>query len=239
MKNQLLLTIPKPCSEKWSSFSPASKGGFCNSCSKVVIDFSQMSDEEILSFFDNHTGNTCGRFRPDQLKVYQHLQSPTVRPGLRLLKAGVLSMLLIMISKQGSSQSAMARTKTEFVSNHERQEVKSQAISRDHLIKGVVKGEDGLPIPGANILLKGSEIGTSSDADGNFEFPQKLNEGDVLIFTFIGYVPTEYKIPKHSLEVVEISLILDFDIMGEVAVGDVYENPSAFRKFIQKIKHWF
>lgn len=203
------------------------------------MDFTQMSDEEILTFFNNHRGHTCGRFRSDQLKEYQHIPPLTVRPGLGLLKAGVLSLLLFLISKHSAAQNITAKAKTEFVSHQTQQEVKSQPINRDHQIKGVVKGEDGLPIPAANIILKGSAIGTTSDADGYFEFPQKLNEGDVLIFTFIGYVPTEYKVPKHSSEIVEISLILDFDVMGEVAVGEVYENPSAFRRFMQKIKHWF
>lgn len=35
-------------------------------------------------------------------------------------------------------------------------------------IKGVVRGDDNAPLPGASITLKGSHTGTISDANGNF-----------------------------------------------------------------------
>lgn len=39
----------------------------CDSCAKNVVDFSQMSDDEVLLFFRNSTGNICGRFRKEQM----------------------------------------------------------------------------------------------------------------------------------------------------------------------------
>jgi hypothetical protein len=70
MKKQLTLSIPKPCSEKWDNFIPASNGRFCTSCNKIVTDFTQMSDHEIIEFFRDMPAHACGRFRPDQLKIY-------------------------------------------------------------------------------------------------------------------------------------------------------------------------
>ncbi len=48
--------------------SPDEKGAFCNVCSKTVIDFTSLSDEEVQNYFLNNRGKkNCGRFRNDQL----------------------------------------------------------------------------------------------------------------------------------------------------------------------------
>lgn len=66
------LSIPKPCNENWNEMTPEQQGAFCNVCSKVVVDFSNMSDEEVLSYFENKKGEkTCGRFRASQLTPYE------------------------------------------------------------------------------------------------------------------------------------------------------------------------
>src|SRR6185295_10334318 len=70
MKKQFTLSIPTPCNEKASSFTPTSRGSFCSSCQKEVIDFTSWSDERIARYFNNTT-NTCGRFKADQLKLYE------------------------------------------------------------------------------------------------------------------------------------------------------------------------
>ncbi len=46
--------------------------------------------------------------------------------------------------------------------------------------------EDNHPIPGANVNIKGSSIGTSTDFDGNFSI--EVKNGDLLQITFLGYV---------------------------------------------------
>ena len=61
------LHIPTPCSEDWNKMSPTAKGKFCDVCSKQVIDFLLMSDQQILNYLSQQTGRLCGRFSPDQL----------------------------------------------------------------------------------------------------------------------------------------------------------------------------
>ncbi|MBS1595356.1 MAG: hypothetical protein JST90_13650 [Bacteroidetes bacterium] len=51
MKHKLHLTIPTPCHERWDDMTATERGAFCHSCSKEVIDFSAMTDSELLSFF--------------------------------------------------------------------------------------------------------------------------------------------------------------------------------------------
>lgn len=240
MKKNLTISIPKPCSEKWSDFAHTSTGGFCGSCSKTVIDFTKMSIDEILDFFKSNPVHTCGRFRSGQLKTYLIIAPPKINPGMKLARAGFLSLLLFSMNKQTFAQTLTIPTKSEFVryADHVANEHRSKS---DQIIRGIVKDEDNVVIPGVNIWLKGSEEGTTTDSEGRFEFPRKLQEGDVLVFSFIGYDTKEYIIPKKLNDVIEISLEMDMSVtLGEVAVDGIYEEKlSSFGKWWLKVKGMF
>ncbi|WP_264552416.1 hypothetical protein [Flavobacterium sp. N2038] len=62
------ITIPEPCHENWDKMTPTENGRFCLSCSKTVVDFTPMLQEEIQHFFiQNKSNKICGRFRKSQL----------------------------------------------------------------------------------------------------------------------------------------------------------------------------
>ena len=48
MKKETYLHIPEPCHEQWDKMSPAQQGRFCQQCSKTVVDFSTMTDQQVL-----------------------------------------------------------------------------------------------------------------------------------------------------------------------------------------------
>lgn len=58
-------------------------------------------------------------------------------------------------------------------------------------IKGVVKDEAGIPLPGATIMVKGDKTGTQTDFDGNYTI--KVSEGKILVFSFVGMASVEKK----------------------------------------------
>ena len=60
------ITIPKPCHEDWNKMTSNDNGRFCGSCSKNVIDFTNMLPDEIQLYFQQHN-NICGRFKNSQL----------------------------------------------------------------------------------------------------------------------------------------------------------------------------
>ena len=68
MQKQTALYIPKPCHEDWNKMTPTERGKFCSACSKHVIDFSLMSDTQILNILSNQSGKVCGRFDAAQLE---------------------------------------------------------------------------------------------------------------------------------------------------------------------------
>lgn len=71
------------------------------------------------------------------------------------------------------------------------------AQSKQRTVTGVVKSIDG-PLFGASILLKGTAIGVSSNENGEFTFPQKLQENDVLQVMYLGYENKEVKIRNNT-----------------------------------------
>lgn len=68
----LQISIPKPCHKDWAKMTPTSKGSFCQSCSKEVIDFTHMNDDAVQNYFlDKTTEKTCGHFLKSQIKRIQ------------------------------------------------------------------------------------------------------------------------------------------------------------------------
>src|SRR5690606_36147444 len=71
------------------------------------------------------------------------------------------------------------------------------------LAQGVISGtvtssEDGLPVPGATVLVKGTVIGTSTDLEGRYTI-NALSGGDVLIVRFVGLGTQEININNRSV----------------------------------------
>ena len=57
-------------------------------------------------------------------------------------------------------------------------------------VSGTVTSEsDGEPLIGVSVLVKGTNEGVATDIDGHFSL--KASKGDVLIFSYIGYMTTE------------------------------------------------
>lgn len=61
------IRMPEPCQQDLNAMAVLENGRFCASCSKCVIDFTQKTDREIISIFQESKGQVCGTFRPDQL----------------------------------------------------------------------------------------------------------------------------------------------------------------------------
>ncbi|MBX2963155.1 MAG: TonB-dependent receptor [Cyclobacteriaceae bacterium] len=84
-------------------------------------------------------------------------------------------------------------------------------------VRGKVTDETGTGLPGVNIIIKGTAIGTTSDATGDYvvEFPSGSDQA-VLIFSFIGYETQEQVVGGRS--VINVSLSVNALELGEVVV---------------------
>src|SRR5258706_12025790 len=79
----------------------------------------------------------------------------------------------------------------------------------------ITSGEDQNPIPGVNVLVKGTTTGTITDADGRYRLNVNSAE-DVLVFSFVGFVSQEVVVGGRTA--VDVVLASDAKQLAEVVV---------------------
>ena len=78
----------------------------------------------------------------------------------------------------------------------------------------VTSEEDGLPVVGASVLVKGTTVGTVTDIDGNFTLTNVPSSAGTLVISFIGMQSQEVKIKSN----VNVVLKSDAEVLDEVVV---------------------
>ncbi|WP_339867402.1 TonB-dependent receptor [uncultured Algoriphagus sp.] len=88
-------------------------------------------------------------------------------------------------------------------------------------LQGKVLDEKGLPLPGANILIKGSYDGATSEADGSYRIETSATGSQVLVFKFLGFKTQEVtiSIDQNSLEIQQVKLIEEITEMNSVTIS--------------------
>ena len=80
----------------------------------------------------------------------------------------------------------------------------------------IVDSETNETIPGATILVKGTQNGAISDMDGIFRLELQPGQEEVLVISFVGYKTAE--VPVVGKSTVEVSLMMDVEALEEVVV---------------------
>lgn len=92
----------------------------------------------------------------------------------------------------------------------------SNSIAQEKTITGIVTSiDDGTALPGVNVLVKGTSVGTITDINGKYEISAP-EEATVLSFSFIGMLSEEFEIGNNS--VIDISLAPDIMDLDEITV---------------------
>ena len=85
---------------------------------------------------------------------------------------------------------------------------------QQNTVTGTVTDSDGLPIPGVNVIVKGTDNGVQTDFDGVYSID--ATEGDILVFSFIGLKTAEY--PVSNVSTIDVTLEEDASQLSEVVV---------------------
>ena len=80
-------------------------------------------------------------------------------------------------------------------------------------VEGTVTG-DGSLLPGVTVAVKGNQVGSVTDFDGNFEI--SANKDDVLVFSFVGFKTLEVDLKGRNK--LDVNLIADVSELDEVVV---------------------
>jgi hypothetical protein len=110
MQQPIQLSIPEPCHQDWNKMTPNDQGRFCTSCSKTVVDFSNMSDAALLQYFENlKDSNVCGRVYTDQLE--RSIQ-PVAKPRKKIFVYWQYLLAFVMMITKGQMAKAQGVMKS-------------------------------------------------------------------------------------------------------------------------------
>ena len=91
----------------------------------------------------------------------------------------------------------------------------SSVLAQERNVSGTVTDESGSSMPGVSVVIKGTSQGTATDAEGRYTL--RVPGSDVaLIFTFVGYSPTEVQVGSRS--VVDVAMNPDIQTLTELVV---------------------
>jgi iron complex outermembrane receptor protein len=76
----------------------------------------------------------------------------------------------------------------------------SIGIFAQQSVSGLITDNSGNALPGVNVIIKGTNVGVSSDFDGNFQI--NADNGQILVFSYIGYQTVELTVNGANLDVV-------------------------------------
>jgi CarboxypepD_reg-like domain len=216
MDAKFQLNIPSPCHEKWEGFTPTQSGGFCGSCQKNVIDFSNMSESVLMAYFRDlpaQEKHICGRFREDQLQKEYDVQSwfPT---WTATDKAMYFDIPVTAFASKPKKLSLPIYRKFKMVRNIT-MAVLTLVFSETAFgqVSGQVIDSEGSPIQGVSIRIKGSTKGTASDNLGKYQL--QASQTDTLEFSFIGFenIKMAVKDEKGSILMKE-----NAEMLGEIVI---------------------
>jgi len=222
MSKKIQLTIPTPCHENWNNMLPADKGRFCLSCSKEVVDFTAMSDSQLIAFFKKPpTGSVCGRFMDDQLDR-QIIEPRKKLPWIKYFFQFAIPAFLVSSRAytQGEVKGKVAPVCSNEIKGDTIAFMPATELAKNKQIKGAVKDRDGNPIAGCSIYIKETRRGVVADATGNFTLAVDSSKNLItLVFSAVGFETVEKKIQVPAYKTEEMILTqLDYMLSGEVVV---------------------
>ncbi len=189
-KTSIQYSIAEPCHEKWGKMTPIDQGRFCDSCAKAVVDFTTMTDRQVIQYMSTTTESVCGRMSSHQLnRPFTQLEIGNSHSfSLRALVLGTAISTFSATSAQAQGEiKTVSHTKGK-VAVEQVEVVKVGEIeaiqpieARDSLFSGTVFDYLGNTGVGATEITiydaEGNELSTTLSNDkGEFQLPILANQ---------------------------------------------------------------
>jgi len=222
------ITIPNPCSQSWQQMTAVEQGRHCESCCKTVVDFSGMTNNEVIRQLSN-VSNICGRFEQHQLANINNTLCADNLPGASWWKRALVCLTLagtISACKVSDLVKPGTEAKTDIYKNDRKPTTGDNSKDINAVMKNkskiMIKGnvtakEDGLPLPGAVVKLKGTTIMAEANVNGDFKITVPA-ENAKLAISFVGYETKEIFVKENDNPSYKIALSSNSVSMGEVVI---------------------
>lgn len=231
--------------------TPAAQGRHCAACDKVVVDFTRMTDGELLTYLEQSRGATCGRFQAQQLNRPLALPTPVTSSWYRRGVA-LAAMLGIGVASASAVQAQITSSPNQVPKVITLGMVAVPQPLRPGPLLPTVRGvvtdsATQQPLPGVTVLIAGTTIGAATGTDGAFELqlPEHFQQEKIVLqYTYIGYHMQEQQVtlPQHSM----LRTVLTPDtqmLSGEVVIvaGGAYAYYPWYtpRGFWQRLRRPF
>jgi hypothetical protein len=162
-------------------------------------------------------------------------QSSTAGPGIlsdTISATGLASTttpivdMILSAEERSSDDVALPVAQPKLAREESRMKRASGTALNTFEVSGIVRDQQGEPIPGVNIIAKGSAIGTTTDGEGRYS----LNLTDMnqsLVYSFIGYQPQEQPITESKKDKLDVNLEEDATQLSEVVVTGYGQRDNA------------
>jgi outer membrane cobalamin receptor len=105
----------------------------------------------------------------------------------------------------------------------------ANVLAQSTTLTGSIKDANGTPLPGVNIVVKGTVAGTISDVQGNYSLTVKQAPPFTLSFSFIGYQTQEIEVKDGASTSLDVSLT-EGTLLGEEVVVSGSRYPESYMK---------
>ena len=95
----------------------------------------------------------------------------------------------------------------------------SLGIFAQQSVSGLITDSSGTPLPGVNVIIQGTNVGVSSDFDGNYQI--NVDNGQILVFSYIGYDSVELTVNGTNQDVKMTESDSELDEVVVIGYGTV------------------
>ena len=215
MKTSTKFNLDKTPHGKIETLIKRTNDGFFTGHQNEGIDFLKNPTLAILFYLKANKKDLYAWFTTNQLTNAMNASKQ------RLFQKSII-VLSVSVFSLASMSKVFAQSGTTTLKQHEN-------AQETYVVKGTVLDDQGLPLIGVNVVLKGSNEGVVTDFNGRFEFSRPLSAGETLVFSYIGFEPKEHTIEKSELKTIDLTLNFeasDIILMGEIAIDGLYSSKG-------------
>jgi hypothetical protein len=165
------ISIPMPCGQNWHNMPADKNGRHCAACSKTVVDFTGMSDTEILLYLQQRNDAVCGRFSNHQLNRPLKKQFSIIQLfNMNKIAATIISFIMVKNSHaqlpayDTSIYTWLRSTQTDSVILAQQKQYRET----NTLILGNIRDENNKPLRGAKVTAGMPQLTTITNSEGTF-----------------------------------------------------------------------
>jgi hypothetical protein len=230
------ITLPQPCHEPWTNMRTVTNGRFCGSCNKAVIDFTTMTNQQIIDHLSASTGNVCGRIAASQFNDVNNQLLKPAPTDASIWKHIMLTFTLLTSLAYAKGQTGTAKVNTEQTQvNLITGEIVAIADKpvKYIMITGIIKDNKGEPLQQATVIAGNQSTLTNIAGAFKLRVPEGTKSFEV---KYIGMETATININKKQGKPYQINMKAAGIYLG--GIGAI-KRPNKFKAFYENyiVKH--